>query len=333
MLLKAFFLSFFLSLFFPYFHMAYGYSPREAYTIEISPSLDKKLVKTLAKEELREKIISLTMQDKEIEPFLNLIRGLGFNTQQVRTLVALSAEIHFFDSYSYENKDENSYIYTIYASLENKDHLLSQLKININKYFLRFRTEEVEKERRYIRIKARNALSQIKQKQEITINIALLEEYSQHLKVLDELYSYIKEIKATWENPEEKRRKLEKMRNLAHSSLPLSNALAEIYIYLDRPQAALDLLQEVKDSHSFFSEYLKVLIALRRGEIYLAKVDLKKSMELLEPTNELYRYFIVLQGSIAQIEGKIEEMCNSYKRACVYDICAPYFAVEALCTP
>ncbi len=297
--------------------------------VQINTLLESNLTKTLLQSLLKEEAISLLYRDRDIVKFFS---ARNFNDNKIRALLSLILDLEFSDAIvSTKGRVKNVYYYRQSVKIKNKEALIEELTEKAKNVYLLVRLEEVEKDRVLSLRAIKKVLEELNVSQKPEFSLFALENEIKTLQVFNYLDEYLQELIFDMDFSKSKQVELEYMKKYGKHTLSFSNALAEYYLFLDRPQAALDTLKEIKNIQSYFSHYLNIIIAMRRGEIGLAELDLKKVLNHIETHNDLYPYFIVVKGSLAQMKGLNAQMCQAYKLACEHDLCDAYTAVQEDC--
>ncbi len=308
----------------------YTDSYTDSYVVKFDKEISFDTAQKLSRILLREKIIDRALTFFDIEKMVSFAQ---LSKNEARALVAKSIEIEFQDSIEEDTEKEIPFVhytYTARAELLNEYNLIEYVQENISNHLLLFRLSEIEQASQ----ESIEIIKTILKNYDKSKWQALLIREIEYIGVLNHLATlFYNDYDNTWQNPEEMRVNIEKYSSYITYSIPLSNSLAEIYIQLDKPQAGLSLLEKLETKTNLFTDYLKTIIGLRLGHIYLAEEDLNKIFPKIEKKHSLYPHFLILNGSIKQLKNETQEMCNFYKEACVYNICAPYFAVQKTCSP
>ncbi len=298
--------------------------------VQINTLLESSLTRTLLQTLLKEELISLMLKEDE---FVNFFSLLNFSTEKKKALLSTLVELKYSDAIvSTKSSKKNVYFYTQSAKLINKAELVKQLPEMTKDIYLLLRLEEVENDRIYSIKAVKNLLDDLNTAEKNDFSVFALENEIKTLYALNYLEAYLQELVFEMDFSREKQVELEHLMKYGKHTLSFSNALAEYYLFLDRPQAALDTLKNIKNIQSYFSKYLTILTAMRRGEIGLAELDLKEVLSKIDTKNDIYAYFIVLKGSIAQMKGLNAQMCQAYKLACTHNLCDAYNTMKEDCS-
>ncbi len=313
------------------------------YTIEAINLLEKESILSIAKSELRNKLINEELKESEIEKIILLA---DFDEDSAKALMAMSLDIEFDDIVKIkEDKEKNTSIYQIKAFIRNKAEIIPDMQENMAKNLLLYRLIQIEKDTEDLLKSIEESLTILnnsKNTEKENPILKLTEEKIQMLQALSYMFEELtneNSSEKTWENPDEVIALLEAL--VSYSKMPLSllNSLAEVYLYSERPQKALQIIEEAHKKYkevNLFTDYLNILTALMRKETALAEIDVKNAMAKLDAnvlyTNFMRPYFLVLQGAVAQTKEDFPNMCKAYEEACFYNHCAPYFAVQDTCT-
>ncbi len=298
--------------------------------VQINTLLESRFTRTLMHSLIKEDVINHLLKQEEIVHFFS---PRSFSAEKQRALLSLLLELNYSDVVvSTKGGKKNGYFYTLSAEIKNIKALIELMSEKLNDIYLLVRLEEVEKDRIYSIRAIKSLLEELNISQKTEFSVFALENEIKTLEILNFLDGYLQELVFDMDFSKSKQNELEYMKKYGKHTLSFSNALAEYYLFLDRPQSALDTLKEIESIQSYFSKYLIILTAMRRGEIKLAELDLEKMLEEINKENDLYAYFIVLKGALAQMKGLNAQMCQAYKLACTHGLCEAYDTVSEDCS-
>ncbi len=315
----------------------------------INENIDVKFAQIIARTELREKLIEEGLNSPDIKKIVKLA---NFDEDAAKALVAMSLDLKFHDkikasSYYTAKAGSTEYVYKAEADFAVSETLILNMQNNLAKNLLIYRLIQVQKdlEDNFSSIAVSLPIAQGKTKASTEDQIfAIIEKKTEILDGLFYLFDELSHAQGnndkTWNNPDIILEKLNSLEKMPSAPVSVLNTLAEIYLYIGRPQKALELLEKAYKKENYanlFTDYLNILIALSRNEITLAQNDIKKAKEKLadnETKNShfILPYFLVLEGATAQMTENFSLMCKAYEEACFYNNCAPYFAVQDICS-
>ncbi len=303
------------------------FAQTQRYTAHVSDLLSEESAQVFAQALLRDTIFQQILQLSEIK---NLIHFAELDEHTAKALLALSIILEFNDSITLATQrfaDADIFYYTAMAHIVNQEEILSKMQANLVEQELIFRLTQIE-------IDIAQELLTATQLNELN-DIAHLQALEESIAKLSLLMTLSKELAQkfeNWQNPDEIRQTIENP--LLGNALPISalNALAEIYLQLDRPQKALEVLQNIDENlKNECTAYLSIRTALYRGENSLAQMDIERILTTLDDNHPLSADFFVLQGDIAQAQNNTETMCTAYESACARGDCVSYYDVQHIC--
>ncbi len=322
------------------------------YSFIFNKKIPSHIGQSLARRQLLEEIISTSQKKANIDKILHLSE---LDTESAKALLLMSIDRRFIDSLekNLHNFTSHEYRYTAQAKVLYGLETIKNIQSKLGESLLIYRLAELEKDTEHevkSLIENISTLEKIakenKAEKDIDANIeAILIKISADYEIYKALeyltneliyYSNIHSSNAKWEEPEIIIEMIEALQNgSAKKELPTSinNILAEAYFYQGRPFKAFEVIEELKRNNkaNLFTEYLNILTALDRSEVEIAKIDLQKVKKDISDKDALYPNFLVLEGAIAQLQGNIENMCEAYENACIYNNCAPFQAVQSIC--
>ncbi len=295
-------------------------------SLKVHSSLSEEDIQLYVRAQLQEYILSKLGDEHTIS---NTVRFLNLDSQTLQALLNLSAQITFTDTIESNLQrfaDSDFVQYTAHAKISSPVNISNKLRDSLDKNLLIFRISQLQKDKKEILTKLDKIFSYTD-----SINSTEIKNIIQILKLTTFLEEELKSYNGNLNNYNILLDKFEKNPTLLLYTISLNNALAEIYLYNDRAQKTLEVLDSMGENYNLYSVYLRIITALRRGEIYLANSVNEATLSSIEKSNYLYSNFIILRGTIAQLQENTPLMCDSYEEACLYNNCEPYYRVFEFC--
>ncbi len=295
-------------------------------SLKVPSSLSEEEIQLYTRAQLQDYILSKLVTEHTIE---QTIRFLNLDSETLQALLSLSTQIVFTDTIdnSLQRFADSDFVqYTAYANISSPTDTSNNLRKSLDKKLLLFQISQLEKDKKKILTKLEKSFSHSD-----SINEKQVKDIANLLILITSLEDEFKNNSGNLNNYNILLDRFEKNPTSIPYPISLNNALAEIYLYNDRAQKALEILDSMGENSNLYSEYLRVITALRRGEIYLAESINEASLSTMKKTDNLYSNFMILRGTIAQLQENTPLMCDSYEEACLYNNCEPYYRVFEIC--